>query len=366
MTRSHPGQKQTLAVAPITRSRARDVQRSPIFKLPSEVLSMIFILMLPNDLELGKEWCSPGQRRPQGRSPLLLCAVCSLWRACALATPQLWRQIFIHISQDMSKTTARLKANRLLLWIQRSRSLPLALYLSSERFFSHAGRKPFRGTPVISVLKQQANRWRALYLQKPLDNVLLEIFKSEQYRPSPSSRRRVHHPNTMPQENQLTSWVQLTHLQICRSISAQQALVIFKACSKLVWLSINRLELPHGPAYSKPPIILPDLVSISLGFKSFCLRGVMTSISAPSLREMCIGIASSTWTISADGESLLYFLTQSSCTLDRLELSGVCKNLTNTLITTFYPRASLLRGTTFSCVEGLYLFNLGILRSWVL
>ena len=125
----------------------------------------------------------------------------------------------------------------------------------------------------------------------------------------------------MSQENQLFSWVQLTHLQIRRPISsAQQALVIFKACSKLVWLSIN-FKLPQGPAYEshEPPVILHDLVSIFIGSESCCFSFVIGSISAPSLREMCVA---STQTLPRDGKSLLHFLTRSSCALERLELGG--------------------------------------------
>ncbi|KAF8334559.1 hypothetical protein F5887DRAFT_990593 [Amanita rubescens] len=289
---------------PITRSRRAPVQRSPIFKLPLEVLSMIFLLILPSDLELGEEWRLPlSERRLQGRSPLLLCAICSMWRTFALATPQLWRQIFIHIPQDISKTTACSKADHLLQRIQCSGSLPLALYISSEGFFGH-GYQAVRVASIISVLQCNATRFGALYLQKPSDNMLLKTFvQSGQSGRSPS-RRRVRRPNTTPQENRLISWVQLTHLQIRRSIFPQQALIICKACSKLVWLSIN-FKVSQRPAHShKPPIILlHDLVSIFLRSGTGCLPVFTESISAPSLREMCV---------ARDSESINHFLTRSS------------------------------------------------------
>ncbi len=285
------------------------VQRSP---LPLEVLNRIFLLILPSDLELDEEWRLPFSQRLQG-SGLLLCAVCALWRTLALATPQLWRQILIHIPQGISKAIACSKADNLLQQIQRS-TLPLALYISSEGFF---GQARARVPSIISVLQRHATRCRALYLQNPSDNLLVEIFKSEQIVRSPL-RRGV---RTMPQENQLFSWAQLTHLQIRRCISPQHALVIFNACSKLAWLSIN-LKLPPRPAYvddSEPPIILHDLASIFLGSDTACLSLVMPLISAPSLREMCVA---STWTTTRDSQSLVHFLTRSSCTLDRLELGG--------------------------------------------
>jgi hypothetical protein len=272
------------------------------------VLSIIFLLILPSDsLELGEEWRLPlSQQTLQGRNPLLLCAACSLWRTFALATPQLWRQIRIHIPQGISEAIARSKADHLLQWIQRSGSLPLALYISSEKFFSQ-GRESIRVASIISVLQHHATRCRALYLQKPSDNVLLEIFNAGR---SPL-KRQVRQP--MPQ------WVQLTHLQIRGWISHQQAFVIFRACSKLAWLSIN-FRLSRASAHlCKPPIILHDLVSIFLGSKSGCLSVVMKLISAPSLREMCVA---TTGTTSRDGESLVHFLTRSSCTLDRLDLGG--------------------------------------------
>ncbi len=188
MARSYPGQKQTRTAeysGLITRSRAI-VQRSPIFKLPLEVLRMILLLILPSDLELGEEWRLPlSQRRLQGRSSLLLSAVCSLWRVLALATPQLWRQISIHIPKGISKNTCS-KADHLLQRIQRSGSLPLVLYISSEGIL---GQHRVKAASIISVLQHHATRCRALYLQRPSDNVLREMFKSGQSGPRSPVRR---------------------------------------------------------------------------------------------------------------------------------------------------------------------------------
>jgi hypothetical protein len=74
---------------PITRSRAARSRIKPhIHTLPLEVLSTIFILALASDEQLlrvvGGEASGPILR-----TPLPLCAVSSLWRSIALATPQL-------------------------------------------------------------------------------------------------------------------------------------------------------------------------------------------------------------------------------------------------------------------------------------
>src|SRR6266550_5084355 len=102
-------------------------------------------------------------------------------------------------------------------------------------------------------------------------------------------------------------------------ISPQQALVICKACSKLVWLSITFKPSQNFASLQEPPMILHDLVSISISSGLCSLPRFMELISAPSLREMCV---SCPWPISRDDESLLHFLSRSSCTLDRLVLGG--------------------------------------------
>jgi hypothetical protein len=52
-----------------------------------------------------------------------LCAVSSLWRTLALATPKLWSRVFVYVP-DKSKSKAQLVP-----WIKRSGSLPLTLFI---------------------------------------------------------------------------------------------------------------------------------------------------------------------------------------------------------------------------------------------
>ncbi|KAF8334560.1 hypothetical protein F5887DRAFT_648716 [Amanita rubescens] len=77
-----------------------------IHNLPLEVLSKIFLLVLPTDLELHKESHTMPNRRTRMINPFLLCSICSMWRTLALATPQLWRRVFAYIPSEARITNA--------------------------------------------------------------------------------------------------------------------------------------------------------------------------------------------------------------------------------------------------------------------
>ncbi|KAF7326706.1 F-box domain-containing protein [Mycena sanguinolenta] len=89
----------------------------PISKLPTEIMSEIFLHFLPAYPECPEHsWQS---------SPLLLCAICRKWRAIAIATPRLWRAIRMTVSNNSS---VQLTAPFELLdtWLSRSGNCPLS------------------------------------------------------------------------------------------------------------------------------------------------------------------------------------------------------------------------------------------------
>ncbi|KAF8324653.1 hypothetical protein F5887DRAFT_1086199 [Amanita rubescens] len=294
-----------------------------IHNLPLEVLTKIFPLVLPTDLELHKKsHTMPPNRRTL--NPFLLCSICSMWRTLALATPQLWRRVFAYIPFEgpITNAIACLKADDLAQWIQRSGSLPLTLYLTHGAY-----NKPVQLdetgpiAPIVDVLTRYATRWEAFYLQSPADNEpnlqTLSAFRLGGW----TSLRHVSlheiyiktpHIKIKP----IIPWAQLTHLEIGVA-SLHLTVNALRECRELTWLSISFFYETTRLGLSDPPLVLPNLVTLCLS--TYDLAAVVNSISLPSLREMFI----SQLIPREDGvESLLGFLTRSACALDKLEIQG--------------------------------------------
>jgi hypothetical protein len=145
-----------------------------IHSLPLEILSAIFVLSLASDKKIVE--CSPSwtQRNPPPpwRGPLTLCAVSLLWRSIALATPQLWQQVFVHVPcSDMPRVMAKSKAQELIPWIERSGSLPLTLFIRQSTIsFQELD-------AIIEVLDCYASRWETLCFENEGNSNLLDFVR---------------------------------------------------------------------------------------------------------------------------------------------------------------------------------------------
>jgi len=132
------------------------------------------------------------------------------------------------------------------------------------------------------------------------------------------SLRRVYCPylETPALSNETVPWEHLTHLEIRESIPCRRATL---KCPRLVYLSI--LVDPPTFGQSTVPIMLEDLVTFHCRTRSLDgsdLQTLMHQLSLPSLREFFIdGI--STRAIQPG----LNLLTQSSCSLEKLEIRGL-------------------------------------------
>ncbi|KAJ7152761.1 hypothetical protein C8R43DRAFT_1003653 [Mycena crocata] len=92
---------------------------SPVRRLPDDVVQGIFLACLPSH----RNAVMSAQE-----APLLLCRVCSMWRALALETPRLWASLHLHlrfILHDYRNDHGKLDA--LSQWLERSGACPLAV-----------------------------------------------------------------------------------------------------------------------------------------------------------------------------------------------------------------------------------------------
>ncbi|KAK7438026.1 hypothetical protein VKT23_018194 [Stygiomarasmius scandens] len=94
---------------------------SPSLRIPSEILSEIFVRCLPEDRN---PVCSASQ------APLLLGLICRSWREVCLSTPRLWTSIHVVLptSGEITRMCRTVDEKRLGVeaWLDRSGSLPLS------------------------------------------------------------------------------------------------------------------------------------------------------------------------------------------------------------------------------------------------
>ena len=301
---------------PITRSRTASerAQQHGIDSLPLEVLSTIFIFTLASDEGIVK-------RTSDGwTNPLPLCAVSSLWRTLALATPKLWSRVFVYVPDLKSKAMAKSKA-RLGPWIKRSGSLPLTLFICYCGVYNQS---PIENSvTVVKVLNRYASRWETLYVQypnefpEPRESLLAELAHVDKW----SSLQRMY--GVKPQDT--STYTQLTHLQFYRHLSRvsyAEVVGILRGCPRLVWLSLLIEVAQEFINVPVSPIILHDLTFVS--FSANHPPTIFQLVSLPSLREL---VCRETWhghLFMEPGSlrSLLSLLTRSACTLDKLEIHG--------------------------------------------
>ncbi|KAF9034243.1 hypothetical protein BDZ89DRAFT_1062681 [Hymenopellis radicata] len=94
-----------------------------------------------------------------GGAPWLLTRVCRRWRALAVNLPQLWTYLALDFDKHIGHITPRQCAYRVGLFIERSKGLPMTVYLGSEENITdHA---------VIPVLEVTIPRWKYLDVDLP-------------------------------------------------------------------------------------------------------------------------------------------------------------------------------------------------------
>ncbi|KAJ7077466.1 hypothetical protein C8R43DRAFT_1083431 [Mycena crocata] len=137
---------------------------SPVRRLPDDLLQDIFLACLPTHRDAVM---SP--REP----PLVLCQICSFWRALALATPTLWASLHLPAAYVLDHDERTRAAAQ---WIERSAACPLSISISASRHGRPSSAMDiFRSSDiftssdaedrVLQILVQSAPRWRNVTLR---------------------------------------------------------------------------------------------------------------------------------------------------------------------------------------------------------
>ncbi|KAK7438027.1 hypothetical protein VKT23_018195 [Stygiomarasmius scandens] len=108
---------------------------SPSLRIPSEILSEIFVRCLPED-------CNPVCSVSQ--APLLLGLICRSWREVCLSTPRLWTSVHVVLPTcgEITRMCRKVDEKRLGVeaWLDRSGSLPLSFSIYGSCQFSISSR----------------------------------------------------------------------------------------------------------------------------------------------------------------------------------------------------------------------------------
>ncbi|KAI6144921.1 hypothetical protein BKA82DRAFT_1002669 [Pisolithus tinctorius] len=129
----------------------------PINRLPTELLSRIIFLSLPD---------YDGQRRPMesgiARRRSDLSTVSPLWRSVVLGTPEIWRDIVLyagHITIESLKTH-----------LTRSGNAPLNIFITGSNYDHYEQAQSW-----LDVVVSSADRWRCLYVHHLSNRMLAEV-----------------------------------------------------------------------------------------------------------------------------------------------------------------------------------------------
>ncbi|KAF8350988.1 hypothetical protein F5887DRAFT_1124909 [Amanita rubescens] len=289
----------------------------PINQLPADVLTEIFIQCLPKV----KLWPKIKGKSTKDVAPLLLCNVCSSWRALAVSMPCLWQRLFITFKREPKRKEEAVSMTHI--WIKRSGELPLTLGLTE-----YTG-DDFRQA-LLNALISYASRWEHVNFHH-----LISLPRVGHMPCLRSFDMTINNfPFTScPKLSRISCWYfgrissaplpwpQLTHIKLCRSLSEEQALFIIQSCPKLTDLDVKLFNHDVHESLSREVVVNKSLQRLRLGVYQLG-DPLLKRLTLPVLTDISIKFKESASTHGFQQE-LLRFFSRSKCKLDRLNL-GDC------------------------------------------
>ncbi|KAG1814008.1 uncharacterized protein BJ212DRAFT_388439 [Suillus subaureus] len=297
---------------------------SPISRLPTEILSEIFLYCLPEDEHLVYA---------SRQAPMLLTRICRRWREVAVGFPKLWCRLQVEFwYEGWQERTIRDWETRAFgydSWLKRSGGRPVSLRLECGTDWSK----------LQSLLQPYAQQVSSLLLgfiscDGPFmmeDFHALKELTIRQYicndparavncslSKLPLNLRRINVENVWFNRNRLNAFAdsalaRLTHLEI--NVDGRHACThILRLCPNLSSLKMTGL---FHPSQTAEPVTHTNLQSLHLSWT--VLRnfggdpGLFNVITLPNLRVLEVSVRG-VW----PHESFMEFLTRSKCPLERL------------------------------------------------
>ncbi|PFH45946.1 hypothetical protein AMATHDRAFT_70853 [Amanita thiersii Skay4041] len=347
------------------RIESDDPFQPPIQRLSPEILAYVFVQCVEDIIP----------RNDTRNLPLLICQVCSHWRALAIRTPRLWNTLSIVLRQAIPLSDAQFRES-VDSWINRSgTSLPLTLGISlyePSSIWTH-GLALF--TAILAVFWTYAPRWESISINISWDTndddqfefpglvntPLLRSFSLSM----PSSMG----PPTLPFEScpllthldwgsRIPSpvetsfpWHQLTHLQIGMGYSYYRTLDIIERCTELVECCVNFTpvsELLTESLAGRPKVVHPNLRVLHLYLDDEVIS-LLDCLILPALEDLTLNNAGyylNDGLFLPSDEALIGLFTRSSCKLLKLELHEPGYNSTGLLACLEHESCQSLRELT--------------------
>ncbi|KAJ6459547.1 hypothetical protein C8R45DRAFT_552528 [Mycena sanguinolenta] len=334
--------ERTLSALRIQRDQAQKRLNSfkyPVLTLPNEITIEVFLHFLPE---------YPHCPRLIGRhSPTLLTEICRKWRAIALETPALWREMLL----PSANIPFRKQAPLLDLWLTRSKCCPLSIYIND--FLSYTSFAP----AALSCVGLHRARWENLVLYAPklqlrglfdvpmpllrrLD-VLVEESPDDPMTPKltvcEAPMLRTVLLNDVAAQQIIFPWAQLTALALDKLFPRQ--------CARILRCTVNLVhcelalakDLRHEDV---PDVTLPSLQTLTLtnAFEAKPVTQYLQTLTLPALRSFRVP---ESFLRPNFVDSLQSFVSKSGCTLQELCVTGTtsgsnasyCKAFPSTKIT---------------------------------
>jgi hypothetical protein len=270
--------------------------------LPPEILGEIFRHYVYDDDN--PDWFEASTRiaaHVDARtSALSLCHVCSYWNSLVSDNPSLWSSLCVMWPKRNMVHLVRL-------WLDRSRSQPLSLYLG-EHPFGEGGSSPVRD--ILALFISHAHRWRIVSLD--LSDAVQDLFCAVPHGTMPSlelfdisarnwssdslerlsvclhsspSLRRIGWVNsTWKYLPTSLCWHQLTEITLGGVQNSEHLFEILTACHVLKVLVIQNLSL-ITPRPTDGHILLPCLQRLRFGYVSDVAR-ILDGLFLPKLTEL--------------------------------------------------------------------------------
>ncbi|KAJ7623967.1 hypothetical protein DFH06DRAFT_758692 [Mycena polygramma] len=290
-----------------------DAYTYPVLTLPNEIVSEIFVRVLP-----------PYPYFPKliGRlSPTPLTQICQRWREIALGTPALWSALSTrHTHEELALPIFEI-------WLKRSRHCPLSIRIGRGNAWA--------SDELIKAVIPHRARWEYLNIGlvakdiRALDSPMpllrhLELMVSS----GPLADITLHQAPLLrtlvlnrSAATQITfPWTQLTSLALFNA-TAPECLAILAQTRTLVHCELQILFERTFGSQNQPEVTLPCLASLVLAPADYyySLPNVLPTLIVPALHSLTV---SESFLLPYPIDLLQAFISKSRCTLEELHLIG--------------------------------------------
>ncbi|KAF8350996.1 hypothetical protein F5887DRAFT_190044 [Amanita rubescens] len=310
---------------------SKDTSHFPINRLPRDVLAEIFVQCLP-EVILWPRISNVGYSTKKV-APLLLCNVCSSWRALALSIPRLWQDLFLTFTKTMPKSKLATEETIAMthVWIKRSGELPLTLRL----YVCSGGGSQTLYEALLNAITSYTSRWEHVefrFVPSPIASLQLGNMPYLRTISMFAVPNDIQPPFDMcPKLARICDWYfgrtissvhlpwhQLTHIRLSRPIPTREMFFVIQSCSKLTVLEVVLQDDVHESS-SYEMVINRSLRELQLRVSEI-RNPLLERLTLPALTNISFDLTFNQTPMPDFQGELMRFLSRSKCKLNRLVL----------------------------------------------